>query len=138
MCRYENNTTFFQLVDVPNATKFVVTFDSQSRTETGYVQSSPPATNSGLYTRLPLLCFAGVCMCMCVCVCSVMGACFFSCDYVTFFKDTTNTASFGAPTYSGTSFPGMNGMPPLEIKASSFNLYVMLWRHPVVQPLHMW
>ena len=37
MCRYENNTTFFQLVDVPNATKFVVTFDSQSRTEAGYV-----------------------------------------------------------------------------------------------------
>ena len=55
-----------------------------------------------------------------------MDTCFFSCDYVSFFKDTTNAATFGDARYSGNAFPGMNGMPPLEIKASSFSLYVML------------
>jgi hypothetical protein len=47
-----------------------------------------------------------------------------SCDYVTFTKEEGTGETFGDARYSGSSFPGMGGLPPLEIKSSSFYLCV--------------
>lgn len=40
-------------------------------------------------------------------------------DYLRFFKDSTQTSFWGQEKYSGTSWPGVNGVDPLRIAASS-------------------
>lgn len=46
-----------------------------------------------------------------------------SSDYLRFYKDERQTDYYGESSYSGRSFPGINGCPPLVIYASSCLLY---------------
>lgn len=44
-------------------------------------------------------------------------------DYITFFKDSTKSSHWGEQKYSGTSWPGVNGVAPLHIAANHCLLY---------------